>query len=60
MGRSREAAANPRQGQLPLSLSLCPLNGGETLLTHKKKATRAEEEAERSRCAEIFSPFSKG
>ena len=34
--------------------------GGETLLTHKKKATRAEEEAGRSRCAEIFSPFSKG
>ena len=29
--------------------------GGETLLTHKKKATRAEEEAERSRCVEIFS-----
>ena len=34
--------------------------GGETLLTHKKKATRAKEEAGRSRCAEIFSPFSKG
>ena len=34
--------------------------GGETLLTHKTKATRAREEAERSRCAEIFSPFSKG
>ena len=34
--------------------------GGETLLTHKKKATRAKEEAGRSRCAEIFSPLSKG
>ena len=34
--------------------------GGETLLTHKKKATRARKEAGRSRCAEIFSPFSKG
>jgi len=26
MGRSREAAANPRQGQLPLSLSLSVLS----------------------------------
>ena len=34
--------------------------GGETLLTHKKEARRAKEEAGRSRCAEIFSPFSKG